>query len=169
MSCSDEKVVKVHQRGYSVTCRDSAPCGEKCEPTSETPFVGSRLEITEDGMVHVIVRTDRAWACFVSLPLVFVTLVSIWENLPSPWNWLGYVSFLWVPVFCAIFYKFKHYMIDPKQTRACYVDSGRTLSLELPNGRWLGVAPSGKVREAFFKAMKEIYGDRMLETMENQG
>lgn len=157
------------QRVYDIKCRKWAIGDVRIEDAPQTPLFWSRLEITDDGMVHVIGKLTQEWrAAVISFPLVFVGFVVSGEILP-PHMLLACMCFLacvcWIYPFILVFYEYKHFLIDPNQARAFYAEKKGVLYLELPNGNWLGVETHGKDKKIFLKVMQGLYGSRMLETM----
>lgn len=170
MYSSDDIRVTMQQFSYDIKCLDRQLPGEENETTSQTPFFWSRLEVTNHEMIHVTgTFTQEGRAALATLPFAITTAWLIWENVPSAWKWLFIpAAIFWMILFSTVFHEHKHYMINPHQTHAFYDERERTLFLELPSGKWIAVVPRGRVRDVFLEVMKELYGHRMLESMEKK-
>ena len=149
----------------SITCK----CAEAAPPGKRALVVmaGERVILTrhDDRILAFSVRVHHPWIQFIGVfPLTFGTMW-ILSRFTDHHGWGLTSGLLWVVVIPYITARRRSFEAGPGHGRACHIPERGVVSLELSNGKWMGVHIPWLAEDenALLAWLRDVYGTKMYE------
>lgn len=154
-------VPPVQSLGYSdalpVSVNRSKPRGQRSEKVQGS----GQVHVSPDRMSVDFKATRNGLAILLALAATTVTFVIVLLVSAAGLPAFGPGFLIWYFVFVLILKKARHFDIDPREAHAALLRHGKIASVELPDGRWVGLKPRRKDRDTLASKFREVFGDRL--------